>query len=73
MLTFTDDGFKQSIVDDTGIRPSWAAEAFPDEADDVVHSIRRILASPFVPIKDSVRGFVFDVATGRLDEVAVPA
>ena len=69
MLTFTDDGFKQSIQDETGIKPTWAAEAFSDLDTDVRQSIARIKASPFVPKKDSVRGFVFDVATGRLNEV----
>ena len=69
MLTFTDDEFKESIVEDTGIRPAWAAEAFTDPAADVRQSIKRIQASPFIPLKDSVRGFVFDVATRRLDEV----
>ncbi len=69
MLTFTDDQFKQSVLDDTGLRPAWAAEAFPDEAADTAQSLRRILASPFIPVKDSVRGFVFDVATGKLAEV----
>ena len=70
MVTFTDDEFKQSIQDETGIRPAWAAEAFPDAAADVAQSIARISANPFVPIKDSIRGFVFDVATGRLNEVS---
>lgn len=70
MLTFTDDGFKQSILDDVGVRPPWAAEAFTDPADDVRQSIARIHNSPFIPVKDSVRGFVFDVATGKLDEVS---
>jgi carbonic anhydrase len=70
MLTFTDDEFKRSIQDETGIKPEWAAEAFPDPAEDVRQSINRIKASPFIPKKDSVRGFVFDVATGKLDEVA---
>jgi carbonic anhydrase len=69
MLTFTDDGFKASIQQDTGIKPEWAAEAFPDLDDDVRQSIARIQASPFIPQKDDVRGFVFDVATGRLREV----
>jgi carbonic anhydrase len=69
MLTFTDDDFKKSIQDDTGIKPSWAAEAFSDLDADVRQSIARIKASPFIPKKDSVRGFVFDVATGKLDEV----
>ena len=70
MLTFTDDGFKRSIQDEVGIKPEWAAEAFTDLDEDVRQSIARILASPFVPSKDSVRGFVFDVASGRLREVA---
>jgi carbonic anhydrase len=69
MLTFTDDGFKAAIEDETGIRPPWAAEAFSDLDEDVRQSINRIRASPFVPVKDSVRGFVFDVSTGRLREV----
>jgi carbonic anhydrase len=70
MLTFTDDGFKASIQKDTGIKPEWAAEAFPDLDEDVRQSIARIKASPFIPHKESVRGFVFDVATGKLREVA---
>src|ERR1700760_1379911 len=70
MLTFTDDGFKASIEEDTGIRPSWAAEAFPDLDGDVRQSIARIKASPFVPNKDSVRGFVYEVESGRLREVS---
>ena len=70
MLTFTDDGFKRSIQEDTGIKPTWSAEAFPDLDEDVRQSIARIKASPFVPNKDSIRGFVFDVATGKLLEVS---
>src|SRR4051812_21422109 len=69
MLTFTDDEFKKSIQDETGIKPEWAAEAFPDLDEDVRQSINRIKASPFVPHTDQVRGFVFDVATGKLNEV----
>lgn len=69
MLTFTDDDFKRSIEQDTGIRPSWAAEAFPDAAADVAQSLRRIQASPFITLTESLRGFVFDVATGKLNEV----
>lgn len=64
------NGFKQSIQDDVGVKPSWAAEAFADLETDVRQSITRIKTSPFVPHKESVRGFVFDVATGRLAEVA---
>jgi carbonic anhydrase len=69
MLTFTDDAFKASIQQETGIRPDWAAEAFGDLDADVRQSIKRITSSPFVPHTDAVRGFVFDVATGRLREV----
>jgi carbonic anhydrase len=70
MLTFTDDAFKAAIEKDTGIRPNWAAEAFPDLDADVRQSIARIKASPFVPNKESVRGFVYEVETGRLREVS---
>ena len=69
MLTFTDDAVKESIRAETGVRPAWAAEAFPDVDDDVRQSVARIVNSPFIPHKDSVRGFVVDVATGRLHEV----
>jgi carbonic anhydrase len=69
MLTFTDDEFKQSIQDETGIKPPWAAESFSDLDADVRQSIARIRNSPFIPQTDSVRGFVFDVATGKLNEV----
>ena len=74
MLTFTDDEFKRSVQEDTGIKPEWAAEAFPDLDEDVRQSVARIQASPFIPNKDSVRGFVYEVETGRLREVdAAPA
>ena len=69
MLTFTDDEFKASIEKDTGIRPEWAAEAFRDLDGDVRQSIARIKASPFVPHKESIRGFVYEVESGRLREV----
>ncbi|MFG1797239.1 carbonic anhydrase [Nocardia altamirensis] len=69
MLTFTDDDFKASIQQDVGIKPEWAAEAFSDLETDVRQSIARIVASPYVPHKDSIRGFIFDVATGKLNEV----
>jgi carbonic anhydrase len=69
MLTFTDDDFKAAIQADTGIKPTWSAEAFDDLDTDVRQTIARIKASPFIPNKDSVRGFVFDVSTGKLNEV----
>ncbi len=70
MLTFSDDEFRRSIQDDTGIKPEWAAEAFPDLDEDVRQSVARIEASPFIPRKDSVRGFIYEVETGRLREVS---
>jgi len=69
MLTFTDDQFKRSIQDETGIKPEWAAESFTDLEEDMRQSIARIKASPFIPRKDSVRGFIYEVETGRLNEV----
>jgi carbonic anhydrase len=70
MLTFKDDDFKEQIQADTGIKPAWSAEAFSDLDEDVRQSVARIKASPFIPRKDSVRGFVYDVDTGRLREVS---
>ncbi|MGW6273881.1 beta-class carbonic anhydrase [Streptomyces sp. NPDC055060] len=69
MLTFTDDGFKDDLQRETGIRPPWAAEAFTDLTTDVRQSIARIKADPFIRHKDAVRGFIFDVANGKLNEV----
>ena len=68
MLTFKDDDFKRSIQDETGVKPAWAAEAFSDIDEDVRQSIARIKASPFIPRKN-VRGFVYEVETGKLREV----
>jgi carbonic anhydrase len=69
MLTFTDDEFKRDVQDDVGIKPEWAAEAFPDLDEDVRQSLARIRTSPFIPRKDSVRGFVYHVEDGSLREV----
>ena len=69
MLTFTDDAFRQTIADETGVKPTWAAEAFTDLDADVRQNIARIHAETSIPVKDSVRGFVYDVATGGLREV----
>ncbi len=69
MLTFSDDDFRGQIAQETGVKPSWAAEAFGDLDEDVHQSIARIQASPFIPRKDAVRGFVYDVETGALREV----
>jgi carbonic anhydrase len=71
MLTFTDDDFKRSIQEETRVKPPWAAEAFPDAEEDVRQSLRRIENSPFVTKHVSLRGFVFDVATGKLNEVTL--
>jgi carbonic anhydrase len=70
MLTFTDDDLRRQIQQDTGVKPEWAAEAFDDLEEDVRQSVARIKASPFIPRKDKVRGFVYEVETGRLREVA---
>jgi carbonic anhydrase len=70
MLTFSDDELKQQIQDDVGIKPHFPMESFTDLESDVRQSIARIQASPFIPHKDSVRGFVYEVETGRLREVA---
>jgi carbonic anhydrase len=69
MLTFTDADFRDQIEADTGSRPEWDAEAFEDLDDNVRESIRRIQDSPFIPNKDSIRGFVYEVETGKLREV----
>ena len=69
MLTFGDDDFRRQIQEETGIKPEWPAEAFSDLDEDVRQSIARIQASPFIPKKDSVRGFIYEVETGRLREV----
>jgi carbonic anhydrase len=69
MLTFTDDEFNASILAEVGIKPEWSSEAFADLDIDVRQSIARIKASPFLPHTDQVRGFVFDVASGKLREV----
>jgi carbonic anhydrase len=69
MLTFTDDQFRAQVQQDTGVKPEWAAEAFDDLDADVHQSIARIKASPFIPRKDAVRGFIYEVETGKLREV----
>jgi carbonic anhydrase len=69
MLTFGDDDFRRQLQDDTGIKPEWAAETFSDLDEDVRQSIARIKASPFIPRKDQIRGFVYDVHSGALREV----
>ena len=73
MVTFTDDDVKHQIERETGIRPPFSLEAFSDAEEDVRQSIARIESSPFIPNKSSVRGFIYDVRTGRLEEVRVRA
>ncbi len=70
MLKITDDGFRHELEEETGIRPTWAAEAFRDLDGDVRQSMARIKTSPFIPHRDRVRGFVYEVETGRLREVS---
>lgn len=69
MVTFSDDQVKAQILADTGLRPSFSLEAFPDAVDDVRQTLRRIRSNPFIPHTDQVRGFVYDVRSGRLEEV----
>lgn len=69
MLTFNDEDLKQQILDDTGIKPHFAMESFSDLEADVRQSLKRVLASPFIPHKEEVRGFVYDVSSGHLREV----
>lgn len=69
MLTFTDAELGESIRKETGIRPPFALDAFTDPEDDIRQSIERINASPFIPHKDIIRGFVYEVETGGLREV----
>ncbi len=70
MLTFRDDELKRQITADTGIRPPFAFGAFPDVDDDVRQSIARLKASPFLPKQDRIRGFVYEVESGKLREVS---
>ncbi len=69
MLTFTDDSFRAQVLAETGVKPAWAAEAFDDLDTDVRQSIARIQAEPAIPLKDNIRGFVYDVTNGTLREV----
>ena len=69
MLSFSDEELCRALAEETGARPTWAPGAFTDLADNVRQSIARIKASPFIPRTDAVRGFVLDLATGRLLEV----
>lgn len=69
MLTFSDDDLKATITAETGIRPPFALEAFADVDEDVRQSLARIRATPFVPETGKVRGFVYEVETGRLREI----
>lgn len=69
METFSDDAVKEQILADTGMRPDFALEAFPDAEADVRQTAARIRANPFVPHTDAIRGFVYEVETGRLREV----
>jgi carbonic anhydrase len=68
MLTFKDDEFKAQVEEDTGLRPTWAPEAFADPDADVKQSLGRIKANPFL-VHKKVRGFVYEVETGKLHEI----
>jgi carbonic anhydrase len=70
MLTFDDEEFAQKLENETGQRPDFEAHSFRDLDENVRKSIRTIKESPFIPHKDSVRGFVYEVESGRLREVS---
>jgi carbonic anhydrase len=70
MLTFTDDELAAKLEQETGQRPEWRAHAFTDLEQNVKDSIDKIKNNPFVPRTDNVRGFVYEVETGRLREVS---
>jgi len=69
MLSFTDEAFSQQLLEATGQKPAWASETFTDLEADVTQSMNRIKSSPFVSNKDNIRGFVYEVETGKLREV----
>jgi carbonic anhydrase len=69
LALITEDEFKDEIERDTGLRPPWAIEAFRVVEDSVRQSVERVRRSPFLPYRDDVRGFVYDVRTGGLTEV----
>ena len=71
MLTLTDDGFRAELQEATGVAPAFAIESFTDLEADVRQSILRVRRSAFVPHRDRVRGFVYDVDSHRLSEVTV--
>lgn len=71
MQTLTEDGFRMELQETTGVAPAFAIESFADVDEDVRQSIRRVRSSPFIPHRENVRGFVYDVDTHRLREIEV--
>ena len=69
-LTFTDDELRNELLEETGQKPSWSPESFVDLDRDLRQSIERVRTNPFVPRRDQVRGFVFDIHTGKLREIS---
>jgi carbonic anhydrase len=69
LSTMTDDEFKDEVEADSGLRPTWSVETFRDVKDSVLQSVERVRRSPYLRYTDNVRGFVYDVHTGDLDEV----
>jgi carbonic anhydrase len=70
MLTFTDDQFQKHLEEKYGVRPDWDAGTFSNLEDNMRASLDTIAASPFIPHKDSIRGYVYEVETGELREVS---
>jgi carbonic anhydrase len=71
MQTITDEDFRAELEQETGISPPFAIESFSDLDADVRQSVLRVRRSPFLPHREAVRGFVYDVATHRLREIEV--
>jgi carbonic anhydrase len=69
-LTYTDNELRAELLRDVGQKPTWSPESFTDLDVDLHQSLERVRTSPFIPRRDQVRGFVFDVHTGVLREVA---
>ena len=69
LMKVTEDDFKAELEAEIGIKPWWALESFADPHADVLQSMRRLRMTPFIPHKDHIRGFVYNVSSGLLEEV----
>jgi carbonic anhydrase len=71
MQSITDDGFRAELQEATGMAPPFAIESFTDLDTDVRQSVLRVRSSPFLLHRDRVRGFIYELESGRLREVTV--